>query len=196
MGSKTIPEQNGSLTPAGRKRYPDQDSNDESAKTKKKGLSDKQKKALKIGAAVVGASLAAYGTYKVAKFVQGKQIDKAQRIADEFIRKNSVTNYNSIFGDGTVEVRDWSNGRMSNLGKMSYSEAKVHKFTTDLHNEHVREKAEKMYLDNVTSGTLNRTVNRIVDAGDATKAAAATTSNLSKKAAKLVRDEYRKNRWG
>lgn len=39
-------------------------------KASKKGLTDKQKKALKIGAAVVVTGLAAYGGYKVAKAVK------------------------------------------------------------------------------------------------------------------------------
>jgi hypothetical protein len=49
-----------------------------------KGLSDKQKKALKVGAAVAGTALAAYGAYKVTKIVKEKnlQIRRGQELAE------------------------------------------------------------------------------------------------------------------
>lgn len=60
----------------GRKRYSDNtDSADSTENTKKKGLTVKQKKALQIGAAAAGTALAAYGAYKVAKFVKNKNVE-------------------------------------------------------------------------------------------------------------------------
>ena len=58
------------MTAAGRRRYTESDARTKAAESQgkpKKGLSDKQKKALKIGAAVVVTALAAYGGYTLAK---------------------------------------------------------------------------------------------------------------------------------
>lgn len=55
-------DKNGRLTSAGKKRYSDDESENE-----KKFLTDKQKKYIKIGAAAVAASLAVYGGYKLYK---------------------------------------------------------------------------------------------------------------------------------
>ena len=60
----------GTLTAAGRARYTKGKksvSSTEAEPAKKRGLSDKQKKALKIGAAVAVTALAAYGGYRLAK---------------------------------------------------------------------------------------------------------------------------------
>lgn len=60
----------GTLTAAGRARYTKgkkSASSTEAEPEKKRGLSDKQKKALKIGAAVAVTALAAYGGYRLAK---------------------------------------------------------------------------------------------------------------------------------
>lgn len=60
-GVRRFQNKNGRLTPAGKKRYQDDGNNE------KKHLSEKQKRALKIGAAVVVGTLAAYGTYRLVK---------------------------------------------------------------------------------------------------------------------------------
>ena len=66
-GIRRFQNKDGSLTARGKKRYSDGDSasKQESDETAKKGLTDKQKKAIKIGAAVVGTALVAYGGYKL-----------------------------------------------------------------------------------------------------------------------------------
>lgn len=72
-GIRRFQNKNGSLKPAGKSRYKETDNAKKSSNTteststteSKKGLSDKQKKALKIGAAAVGTALAAYGGYKL-----------------------------------------------------------------------------------------------------------------------------------
>lgn len=51
---------------AGWRKSLDKDSSTED--NKRKGLSDKQKKAIKIGVAVAVTALATYGTYRLAKF--------------------------------------------------------------------------------------------------------------------------------
>lgn len=69
-GIRRFQRKDGSLTPAGQKRYQD-DTADREAEdtetTKKKGLTPKQKKAIIIGTAAVGTALAAYGGYKLYK---------------------------------------------------------------------------------------------------------------------------------
>lgn len=56
--------------------------------TNKKGLSDKQKKALKVGAAVAGTALAAYGAYKLNKYVKDEnsklRVDQGKAFAAKF----------------------------------------------------------------------------------------------------------------
>lgn len=67
-GVRRFQNKNGTLTSAGKKRYSDDNSsskdNPEETSSKRKGLTDKQKKYLKIGAAVAVTALATYGVYK------------------------------------------------------------------------------------------------------------------------------------
>ena len=65
-GIRRFQDKNGRLTNAGKKRYSD-DSNDtdQTENTKKRGLTDKQKKYIKIGAAAAITALAVYGGYKL-----------------------------------------------------------------------------------------------------------------------------------
>lgn len=58
-------------------------------------LSDKQKKAIKIGAAVVGTALLAYGSYKIAKNIQYK---RGMQFIGNYITKSSTS-----FVDGTKD---------------------------------------------------------------------------------------------
>lgn len=71
-GIRRFQNKDGSLTNAGRNRYgvgDERQSSEEEESSKKKGLqlTDKQKKIIKIGAAVVATGLVAYGGYKLAK---------------------------------------------------------------------------------------------------------------------------------
>lgn len=52
------------------------DDNNNSNNDQKKGLSKNQKKTIKVGAAVVGTTLAAYGTYKLSKITKQKAYEK------------------------------------------------------------------------------------------------------------------------
>lgn len=69
-GVRRFEKAGGGLTAAGKARY-NTDSNGNYKKAEKaanhKGLSDKQKKVLKIGAAVTATALASYGVYKVSQ---------------------------------------------------------------------------------------------------------------------------------
>lgn len=66
-GVRRYQNKDGTLTAAGKSRYSNSNESGSDEKQSRKGLSDKQKKALKIGAAAVGTALVAYGTYKLAK---------------------------------------------------------------------------------------------------------------------------------
>ena len=69
-GVRRYQNPDGTLTAAGRRRYTEDGTKTETAESQqkqKKGLADKQKKALKIGAAVAVTALAAYGGYRLAK---------------------------------------------------------------------------------------------------------------------------------
>lgn len=67
-GVRRFQNKDGSLTSKGKQRYNGKSrSKDEEGVTKRKGLTDKQKRAIMIGAGVLGVSLAAYGTYRIAK---------------------------------------------------------------------------------------------------------------------------------
>lgn len=72
-GVRRFQKKDGTLTARGKERYRQDDSETEKQNDKptKKGLTDKQKKAIKIGAAVVGTALVAYGAYKVSQLYRG-----------------------------------------------------------------------------------------------------------------------------
>lgn len=60
-GVRRYQDKHGRRTAAGKKRYSQKEKSDK----EKKGLTDKQKRAIKIGAAAVGTALVAYGGYKL-----------------------------------------------------------------------------------------------------------------------------------
>lgn len=68
-GVRRFQNKDGTRTAAGKKRYADENPSkakeDDVNENQKKGLTDKQKKILKIGAAAAGTALVAYGSYKV-----------------------------------------------------------------------------------------------------------------------------------
>ena len=68
------------------------------SKTDKKGLSDKQKKAIKIGIAVTATALATYGTYKLAKSGKlDKYVESGKKKVDEmFGKKGGSSDFGKI----------------------------------------------------------------------------------------------------
>lgn len=73
---------------AGWRKSLDKDSSTED--NKRKGLSDKQKKAIKIGAAVAVTALATYGAYRLVKSGKlDKYIDIGKTKADSLLKKES-----------------------------------------------------------------------------------------------------------
>lgn len=101
-GIRRFQNKDGSLTSAGRDRYGVEGKRKASEDdSKKSGLTDKQKKAIKIGAAVAVTVLAAYGGYKLANSPKGKQI------INRVLAKNKdveISEISSTFAGGTSEV--------------------------------------------------------------------------------------------
>ena len=89
-GVRRYQKKDGTRTSAGKKRYSEQESSSNS--NKKSRLTNKQKTALKIGAAAAGTALAAYGAYKVSKYLKGEAAKKSYELGkkyanDEFFSK-------------------------------------------------------------------------------------------------------------
>lgn len=96
-GVRRYQDKNGRLTATGKKRYADDENKTEE---KKPGLSESQKKAIKIGATVAVAVLATYGTYRLAKSGKlDKYIDIGKNKVDEILGKKSG---NSDFEKQTI----------------------------------------------------------------------------------------------
>lgn len=124
----------------------------------------KAKKAAKIGAVVAGTALAAYGGYKLAKYVQGKRSQAAMQKAQDYIDKNVYHKLGeSTFADGTRKMDFNSNvygeistrGSRSNVGK-----------AVGQHNARVVAEGRQMYKD-ATNTKLDRGLAKVVNTGDA-----------------------------
>lgn len=81
----------------------------------KKGLSDKQKKAIKVGAAIAGTALAAYGTYKLNKYVKTKaynvSLERGRKVVNDHLDKlDRKTLYDIDLMFPTLEERTSSKG--------------------------------------------------------------------------------------
>lgn len=115
-GVRRFENKNGTLTPAGRKRY-DTDENGDYKKVskspapkssssegepKKKGLSDKQKKLIIAGAAVAGTALAVYGGYKLYQLNQQKSDKLGSQKKLESVKKQY-----------TIDRAKWERGDQS-----------------------------------------------------------------------------------
>ena len=65
-------------------------------KANRKPMSDKTKRALKIGAIATGTALAAYGTYKITKVVQSKQYERGYAAYQKAATKSNNEMYSWI----------------------------------------------------------------------------------------------------
>ena len=149
----------------------------------------KVKKALTIGAAVAGTALAAYGGYKLAKYVQGKRNAAAFQKAQDYVDKNVFKKFeHTTFRDGTHQMgfRDaaggtlYTQGARNNVGKV-----------VGQHNAQVVAKGRQMYKD-ATNTRLDRGLAKITNAGDAVgnaaKKASNAVGNTAKNAANAVKN--------
>ncbi len=141
----------------------------------------KAKKALKIGAAVAGTALAAYGGYKLAKYVQGKRNTAALQKAQDYINKNVYHKLGeSRFADGRREMyfdsqtygQITTRGSRSNVGK-----------AVGQHNAKVVAQGRQMYKD-ATNTRLDRGLAKVVNTGDAVGNAARRAATSAGNAAK------------
>ncbi len=97
-GVRRYQNQDGTLTTEGRKRYTDDASTGEEKEKSRKvsGMSPRQKRVLKVGAAVAVAALATYGGYRLAQSEELKSFAATgkQKITD-FV-KEATKEYNSM----------------------------------------------------------------------------------------------------
>ena len=148
---------------------------------KRQGSSDKKsnyKKAVKIGAAVAGTALAAYGTYKVAKFVQGKRSEKAMQKASEYVSKNFMNKIGETnFSDGRT-ISTFANKTGTNMVVKGRGNRDIGKF-----NANVVSTGRQMYKD-ATNTRLDKGLSKVVGAGDAVGNAAKRAGSAAVNAAK------------
>lgn len=144
----------------------------------------RRKKALKVGAAVAGTVLAAYGTYKLASYMQDKRNQAAMAKAKDYIDKNLYVNYGqSKFADGTVkfEYRNKAGNEIVTRGARNQAGKAVGQY-----NAKTIATGRQMYKD-ATNTRLDRGLAKVVDTGDAvgnaTKRAATSTARTVSKGA-------------
>lgn len=141
-------------------------------------------KAAKIGAVIAGTALAAYGGYKLAKYVQGKRNMAAFKKAQDYVDRNVLHRVgDSTFKDGT-HMMEFSNRSGSHKMTTRGARSVVGK-AAGQHNANVMAKGRQMYKD-ATNTRLDRGLARVVNAGDAVgntaKRAATSAGNAVKSA--------------
>ena len=162
----------------------------QNSKTQKTELTSQQKaarrkKALKVGAAVAGTALAAYGTYKLAKFAQDKRHQAAMAKASDYIDKNFLHKVGeSNFADGkTITNYVNKSGTRIDIGSRGSK-------AIGQHNAKVVATGRQIYKDS-TNTRLDKGLSKIVGAGDsvgnATKRAAATSRNAVKRTGTTIK---------
>lgn len=147
--------------------------------------SARRKKALKIGAAVAGTALAAYGTYKLAKYVQDKRQQAAMKKASEYIDKNFLNK---------IGESNFTNGKKisyyaDNAGQKITIEGRGNKIIGQ-HNAKIVSTGRQMYKD-ATNTRLDKGLSKIVGAGEsvgnATKRIGETSKNVAKRVSEPVK---------
>lgn len=149
----------------------------------------KVKTAAKVGAAVVGTALAAYGTYKLAKYVQGQREQAAIDRANEYVSKNFLrTMGDSRFADGTrrLEFHDRLGNEIVTPRYTGHNNAVTK--SVGKHNAKVIATGRKMIEDG-TNTRLDRGLARITNAGDAVGNAAKKAANTTKTAANKAKNK-------
>ena len=149
-GVRRYQDESGRLTNAGKKRYQrdiKKNNNQDSESDKRKGLTDKQKKYIKIGAGVAATALATYGAYKLYKsgkldnFIlkgrnkiasdigldpeNGLKLSKDKTLPDNWFD-------DSFLHNKSLEINNWDErnpGSMMNCGNCAIAfEAKMREF--------------------------------------------------------------------
>jgi hypothetical protein len=166
-----------------------------STKTTKKQLTPEQKaarrkKALKVGAAVAGTALAAYGTYKLAQHVSNKRNQAAMKKAQDYINENFMEKIGtSTLRDGTIQTH-YSNG-LHGPGTNSMTLNARGSKTLGQQNARVVATGRQMYKD-ATNTKLDRGLAKVVGAGnkvgDATRKAGDAVGSTARKVKNNVLD--------
>ena len=124
---------------------------------------ERRKKAIKVGAAVAGTALAAYGTYKVAKYIKDKRSSAAMKKAQQYLDENFLRKRGEAgFTDGrTFHYFENASGstRSTVIGKGGTK-------AVGEWNGKVIAKSRQMYKD-ATNTRLDRGLSKIIGAGDA-----------------------------
>ena len=142
-------------------------------------LSDKQKKMIKVGVAVAGTALAAYGTYKLAKYVQNERLAKATAKAEKYVNDNFFVKYGETGFTNGVTENYYRNGRGMDLTIGSKGSKEIGKY-----NAKVVARGRRMY-DEITDTRLDRGLSKVVNAGNA-------VGNTARKAGNAVGNTARK----
>lgn len=148
---------------------------------KRQGSNDKKsnyKKAVKIGAAVAGTALAAYGTYKVAKFIQGKRSEAAMQKASEYVSKNFLNKIGeSNFSNGQT-ISNFANKTGTSMVVKGRGNRDIGKY-----NARVVSTGRQIYKD-ATNTKFDRGLSKVVGAGDAVRNASKRAGSAAVNAAK------------
>lgn len=134
----------------------------------------KQKKALKVGAAVAGTALAAYGTYKLADYMSKKRNSAAAKKAEDYISKNFLEKVGeTTFANGSAMTyfRDGKGTEITMGAKRNKEIGKINAATVN--------KAKEIYKQN-TNTKLDKGLRTIVNAGDSVKAGTSKIANSAK----------------
>lgn len=120
-GVRRYQNKNGALASQGKKRY----SEDDGLKTKKRGLTDRQKKVIKVGASVaVGAVVAAYGAYKIHETVRHKNFDirmnEGKAKCERMFKKLDRMKINDLV-NGSSGTEKWTNPRSYKRSGFQYN---------------------------------------------------------------------------
>lgn len=114
-GVRRYQNADGTLTEAGKKRYGDSNKTTQAnrADKGKLNLSDKQKKALKVGAVALGSALAVYGAYKLNKVilndVDTKNLTLATLAGNNFANRFIDNDVRPIHGVGAMANNRYAN---------------------------------------------------------------------------------------
>ena len=166
------------------------DNSPEAQAARQEARRQKLKRAAKIGAAVAGAALAAYGTYKVAQYMQDKRNTAAMQKAQAYINRNMYQNIgHSKFQNGTMEMY-FRNGAGNEITTGRTTRGNVGKAVGKLNAKVVAE-GRQMYRD-ATNTRLDRGLAKVVNAGDAVgnaaRRAGTSAANAANKAKNAVLD--------
>lgn len=186
-GVRRFQNKDGSLTSAGERRRNSLDS--QSTDTQKKQLSDKQKKAIKVGLAVAGTALAAYGTYKAAQYIKASRESRASAMAENYIKNNAYRIIGkSTFEDGSVQLDYVKRGNWNDVFTERGSRSSVGK-GVGAHNARIVAESRKMYSD-ATNTKFDKALTKIVRTGDSVKRSVNSTRNTISKSANNAKNRF------